>query len=425
MFWDFGEELKLHENSSWKDEPCHVNCDCGRFLEIGNSVFMEYIKTEKGFEFLPQKNVDFGGGLERISAAANNNPDIYMIDSFEPIRKAIEQLSGKSYGEKQEETVSFRIIMDHLRAATFLICDGVAPSNKDQGYFVRRLIRRAVRFAHKLGITENFTQKVSNIVIENYKDLCPKLEEKKDFILSELDKEENKFRKTLEHGLKEFEKAIANLASKNEKKIPGEIAFRLYDTFGFPIELTEELAIEKGLEVDKENFLERFKAHQELSRQGSEQKFKGGLADQSEQTAKLHTATHLMLAALRKVLGPDVWQRGSNITAERLRFDFSYPQKMTPEQIKTVEDMVNDAIKADAEIKCEEMSVSEAKAGGAIGVFDEKYQEKVKVYTMGNFSKEICGGPHAARTGNLKSFKIQKEEASSSGVRRIKAIIGE
>lgn len=425
MFWDFGEELGLHENSPWKDEPCHVNCDCGRFLEIGNSVFMQYIKTEEGFKPLPQQNVDFGGGLERITAALNDNPDIFTTDVFEPIKRFIEQQTNKIYGQNTEHTKAFRIVMDHMRAAAFLISNGVIPSNKDQGYFVRRLIRRAVRFAHKLDVKDNFTRQTGEIVIDAYKDLYSKLEQEKSLILSELDKEEIKFRKTLENGLKEFEKAVAKLDEPGEKTMPGDIAFRLYDTFGFPIELTEELATEKGVGVDKKGFDEKFKHHQELSRAGSEQKFKGGLADHSEQTARLHTATHLLLAGLRKFLGPDVWQRGSNITAERLRFDFSYPQKMTPEQLKEVETYVNEAIKADIQVNCVEMGVKEAKASGAIGVFEDKYEEKVKVYTIDGFSKEICGGPHAIRTGDLKSFKIVKEEASSSGVRRIKAVIGE
>lgn len=424
MFWDFGEELELHESSPWKNEPCHVNCDCGRFLEIGNSVFMQYIKTEEGFKPLPQQNVDFGGGLERITAALNDNADIFTTDIFEPIRQFIEKQTNKKYGENLEHTKAFRIVMDHMRAATFLISNGVVPSNKDQGYFVRRLIRRAIRFAHKLDVKDNFTSQTAEIVIDAYKDLYSKLEQEKSLILSEFSKEEIKFRKTLENGLKEFEKAAAKLESGGEKTIPGEIAFRLYDTFGFPIELTQELADERELKVDVAGFEEKFKAHQELSRAGSEQKFKGGLADHSEQTARLHTATHLLLAGLRKFLGPDVWQKGSNITAERLRFDFSYPQKLTPEQLKEVEDYVNEAIKADVPVNCIEMDLKEAKASGAIGVFDEKYEEKVKVYTIDGFSKEICGGPHAIRTGDLKSFKIVKEEASSAGVRRIKAVIG-
>jgi len=439
MFWDFGEHLKLHENSLWKDQPCHINCDCGRFLEIGNNVFMEYVKTEKGFEFLKQKNVDYGGGLERQVAAVQDTPDIFLTDIFfEPI-KVIENLCGKKYADNAE---AFRVILDHLRAATFLISDGAHPSNKDQGYFTRRLIRRAVRFAHKLGIENNFCGEVAKVYVEYYKDTYADLEKRSNEILGELEKEENKFRETLDTGLKLLEKFIARtgdsffaknsddtlLIRDNKYEDLAEVVFNLYQTHGFPFELTmEELGLRGISSIDENKLRELFNKntvkHQELSRAGAEQKFKGGLADQSELTTRLHTATHLLNAALRKVLGEHISQKGSNITGERLRFDFSHPQKITPEEIKTVEDLVNEQIKKDLPVLLEEMSLEEAKEKNATGVFESKYGDKVKVYSAGEFSKEICGGPHAERTGELGKFRIIKEEASSAGVRRIKAVL--
>jgi alanyl-tRNA synthetase len=417
MFWDFGAELKLHESSDFKDIPCHVNCDCGRFLEIGNNVFMQYVKTEKGFELLSKGNIDFGGGLERILAAENGNPDIFKTDLFTPIISKIEEISGKKYGESAS-AYDMRVIADHLKAATFLISDGVVPSNTQQGYVLRRLIRRAIRFGHLLGITNNFTQKISKEVIEIYRSSYLELEKNEDNIILELEKEENKFRETLEKGLKEFNKF---------EKITGTDAFNLYQSYGFPFEMTEELAREKGIAIDKNKFEEELRKHQKLSRTASAGMFKGGLADDNVETAKLHTAAHLMLGGLRKVLGDSVFQKGSNITAERLRFDFSYPEKMTNEQKEMVEKFVNEAILADIVVLREEMLLSEAKSIGAMGVFDAKYGEKVTVYTIQKdemvFSREICGGPHVERTGSLGHFKIQKEESSSAGVRRIKAVL--
>ncbi|MFZ2188968.1 MAG: alanine--tRNA ligase [Candidatus Moraniibacteriota bacterium] len=431
MFWDFGAERGIHEKSAWKDEPCHVNCDCGRFMEIGNNVFMEYLKTEKGFEFLKQKNVDFGGGLERVLAALNNDPDIFLTDIFEKAKSEIEKLSGKKYefkkgdlGHEEEplcwhdDVVSMRVILDHLRAATFLIGDGVLPSNKDQGYFVRRLIRRAVRFAHKLGIENNFCGDVAKIFIEDYKSEYTNLETDQEMIVAELGKEENKFRETLEKGLKEFEKYM---------QIDGKVIFNLYTTYGFPKELIAEEAKERGVEVTTENwqeFEELFKKHQDLSRTAAEGKFKGGLADHSEKTTQFHTIAHLMLAGLRKVLGETVHQKGSNITEERIRFDFSHPDKMTDEQKKAVEDFVNEVIASKAEVVMEEMTPDEAKDAGAEGEFGHKYGDRVKVYSIGEYSREICGGPHIKNTSEITGkFRIQKEESSSAGVRRIKAIL--
>ena len=434
MFWDFGVELQLHEKSEWKEQPCHINCDCGRFLEIGNNVFMAYKKTEKGFELLEKKNVDFGGGLERLAAALNDNPDIFLIDLFDPIREKLEKMSGKTYGNNPDETKAFRIIMDHMRATTFLIADGAVPSNKDQGYFTRRWMRRMVRFADSLGIKNNFCSLLAEVVIGEYKAAYPDLLEKKSLILKEMEKEEGKFRSTLEQGIKEFDKLVAD----NERRttITGKEAFDLYQSYGFPLEMTIELAQEKGMTVDTDGSSEEMKKHQELSRAGAEQKFKGGLADASEMSTKYHTATHLLHAALRKVLGDHVAQKGSNITAERLRFDFSHPDKMTEEQKKQAEDLINQAIEKNYPVSFSEMSVDEAKKQGAIGLFGDKYGAKVKVYTIGDplgkpmadfdsptFSKEICGGPHVEHTGVLGHFKIIKEEASSAGVRRIKAVL--
>ncbi|MEK7615017.1 MAG: alanine--tRNA ligase [Patescibacteria group bacterium] len=425
MFWDFGVELQLHEKSSWSTQPCHVNCDCGRFLEIGNNVFMEYKKTETGFSLLPNKNVDFGGGLERIAAAHNNTPDVFQIDAFDGMRKSLETLSHKSYGADPVQIKAFRVVMDHIRAATFLIADGVIPSNKDQGYFARRLIRRAVRFGKKLGIETAFCDQIAQDVIETYKDHYEKLATKSQSILEEMRGEEAKFLKTLTQGEKEFEKLFAGSGH-----LSGKDAFVLYTTYGFPLELTEEMAQEKGQNVDRDTFYAEFKNHQDLSRAGSTQKFAGGLADHSEQTVRLHTATHMLHQALRTVLGEHVLQRGSNITPERLRFDFSHPEKMTPEQIQRVQALVNDEIKKDLPVYFEILDLEEAKQKGAIGVFEDKYAQlggKIKVYFIGDkatevhFSKEVCGGPHVEHTGELGSFQIIKEEAVAAGVRRIKA----
>lgn len=433
MFWDFGSELKLHENSKWSNIPCHVNCDCGRFMEIGNNVFMQYKKTGVGFEELKQKNIDFGGGLERIAAALNNDPDMFKIDLFASVIKLLEKLSGHNYSKNVKITYAFRVILDHLRATTFLISDNAVPSNRDQGYFTRRLIRRSVRYARDLGINNNFCVEVAKIYIDEYKEAYTDLSKKKDFILSEMEKEETKFRETLEQGIKQFQVISSKL---QDTKISGKDAFDLYQSGGFPLEMTVELANEKNLSVDIDSFNEEMTKHQELSRAGAEQKFKGGLADTGEMSVKYHTATHLLHAALRKVLGDHVAQKGSNITAERMRFDFSHGEKMTPEQIKMTEYLVNSAIEKDYPVSFAEMTFEEAQAKGAIGLFADKYGDKVKVYSVGDpeqmpvadansptFSKEVCGGPHVEHTGLLGHFKISKEEASSAGVRRIKAIL--
>ena len=407
-------------------KDCNPACSCGRYLEIWNDVFMQYHKNADGtFEPLKQKNVDTGMGLERTLCVLTGKDNVYETEIFSEQLAKISELCGKKYGESEQVTRAFRIIADHIRTATFILGDdlGVSPSNVDQGYVLRRLIRRAVRFGRKLDMPENFTPAIAQVVIDKYKSVYPELERNKDFVLEQLRLEEERFAKTLEQGTKEFEKLVDKL--KISGTLSGRLAFRLYDTFGFPIEMTQELARENDLTVDIDGFNAAFKKHQELSKAGSEQKFKGGLADHSEETTKLHTATHLLHAALRKVLGDEVAQKGSNITAERLRFDFSFHRKMEPEEIAEVQRLVNEAIERKMPITMEEMSVEDARNSGAIGLFGDKYGERVKVYTMGDFSKEICGGPHASNTGDLVAFKIQKEQSSSAGVRRIKAIIGE
>jgi alanyl-tRNA synthetase len=419
MFWDFGEHHRLHETSEWKNLPCHVNCDCGRFVEIGNNVFMEYVKTDAGFEKLKQRNVDFGGGLERMAAAMNDNPDVFLISAFEKMRNLLENLTGKTYGKDPLETRAFRIVLDHLRGSTFLIADGAVPSNRDQGYFTRRMIRRAVRFAGTLGITENFCAAVADAVIQTYAKAYPDLLKRREEIMTALETEEGQFRRTLVKGEKELQGYL-----KNHQEIDGAKMFYFFETYGFPRELTEELLKEKGMAVaHPETYDEAQKQHQELSRLTSGAKFKGGLQDQSAETTKLHTATHLLNAALKKVLGEHVQQKGSNITAERLRFDFNHPEKMTPDQLKRVEELVNEAIKKDLPISYHVTTVDGAKKENAVGVFDARYGAEVKVYAVEGFSKEICGGPHVARTGMIGGFKIQKEESSSAGVRRIKAVV--
>ena len=409
-------------------EPCGPNCSpacsCGRYLEIWNDVFMQSNKKADGtFEPLEQKNVDTGMGLERTICVLNGKKSVYETDLFADILKKISELSGKEYGSDEMTTRAFRIIADHMRTATFIMGDdrGVSPSNVDQGYVLRRLIRRAVRYGMGIGMPEGFTGEVAKVIIEQYKDVYPELKRNEAFVLEQLSLEESRFARTLKQGNREFEKLVEKV---QDGQIDGVSAFHLYDTYGFPVEMTEELARERGLTVDMDGFHDCFRRHQATSQAGAEQRFKGGLADHSEQSARLHTATHLLHAALRKVLGPEVAQKGSNITAERLRFDFSFGRKMTKEELAEVERLVNEAIESHTPITCEEMTVAQAKEQGAIGLFESKYGEKVKVYTMGPYSKEICGGPHAQNTGDLVSFKIKKEESSSAGVRRIKAVIG-
>lgn len=404
-------------------EDCSPACSCGKYLEIWNDVFMQYNKTADGkYVPLSQKNVDTGMGLDRTVTIMQGKASVYDTDIFSPVIQKIAALSGKEYTEDPDTTRSFRIIADHVRCAAFILGDekGVTPSNVDQGYVLRRLIRRAVRYALRLGIDKMSLASIAQVVIDNYKDAYPELERNQKRIINELNLEEERFSRTITQGLKEFEKLKVRLEGKI---IPGKDAFRLYDTFGFPLEFTLELAHEQGLEVDTKGFEEAFARHQQISGAGAEQRFKGGLADTGEATARLHTATHLLHEALRRVLGEEVEQRGSNITAERLRFDFAFSRKVENDELKEVERLVNQAIEADYPVTCEEMSVNEAKNKGAIGIFESKYDNIVKVYAAGDFSKEICGGPHADRTGALGRFTIQKEQSSSAGVRRIKAVL--
>ena len=413
-----------------RDQPpcgpdCSPACSCGRFMEIWNDVFMQYNKNAEG-QYIPmeKKNVDTGMGLERTVCTLNGCKSVYETDAFTGILAKISELSGKGYEDDAATTKAFRIVADHLRTATFIMGDprGVSPSNVDQGYVLRRLIRRAVRYGMGIGMGEGFTSEIAQVIINQYAEVYPELKQNEAFVLEQFKLEETRFARTLRQGEKEFAKVVSRLGDKTV--IDGLDAFHLYDTYGYPIEMTRELAAEKGLTVDEQGFADHFAAHQKLSHVGAEQRFKGGLADNSAQTARLHTATHLLQAALRRVLGDEVAQKGSNITAERLRFDFKFGRKVTKEELAQVEALVNEWIAADVPVVMTETTVEAAKAEGAIGLFESKYGECVRMYTMGEYSKEICGGPHASHTGELVSFKIQKEESSSAGVRRIKAVIG-
>ena len=392
-----------------------------RLLEFWNDVFMEYNKKQDGtFERMKQQNVDTGMGLERVAVIANGKDNIFDTELFQPIIRTVEEMTGKDFAAEENQK-AMRIISDHLRAATFMIADGVSPSNVERGYILRRIIRRAIRQGKLLGIENNFAAKIAKAVISEYKEAYPELGRESGKITEELNQEEVKFRETLEKGLKKIKEIIAE--SRKDEKISGEKSFYLFSTYGFPLELTKEIAGEHSMAVDEESYHEEFKKHQDLSRTASAGMFKGGLADAGEKSARLHTATHLLLAALRKVLGDHVFQKGSNITGERLRLDFSHEKKMTPDEISEVEKLVNKAIANNIEVKCAEMTLEDAQKTGAIGVFGEKYGEKVKVYSIYDLSSEICGGPHAVATGELGKFRIVKEEASSAGVRRIKAVL--
>lgn len=410
IFFDTGKP-KCSEN-------CNPSCSCGKYLEIWNNVFMQYNKTKDGkYEPLKQKNVDTGLGLERVISLLQGKNNVYETELFADVIAKIQELA------KNFNINSARIIADHLRASIFMIIDGVRPSNVEQGYVLRRLLRRVIRHMRKVEIDPNEISTLVEKFVEIMAEMYPEVPANKDTIIEVIREEKDKFVKTLEHGEKEFIKNAEKTKAEGKEKLDGEVVFRLYDTFGFPPEMTAELAEEKGLKIDMKEFEELFKKHQEISRAGSEAKFKGGLADHSEKTTAYHTATHLLHKALQIVLGEHATQKGSNITAERLRFDFMNPQKLTPEELKKVEDIVNEQIKRDLPVTCEEMSLEDAQKSGATGLFANKYGDKVKVYTIGDFSKEICGGPHVDRTGKLGHFKIIKEEAVSAGVRRIKAIL--
>lgn len=387
---------------------------------------MGYKKNADGsYSEMERKCVDTGMGIERTIAVLQGKKSVYETEVFASIIAGIERLSSKVYGKDEETDISVRILADHVRTSVFILGDqrGVAPSNVGQGYILRRLIRRAVRHGHKLGIEGSFLGELALVVLDLYGKPYPELLENKEFILKELAQEEAKFSETLAKGEREFEKMLPNLLKGNSRQISGRTAFKLYDTFGYPIELTRELAGEHGFTVDEQGFKEAFEKHQEISRSGAEQQFKGGLADHSEKTTALHTATHMLHKALRTVLGEHVGQKGSNITVDRLRFDFTHPSPMSSEEIQKVEDMVNEQIERNLEVTCETMSLEEARDAGAIAFFDSKYGEQVKVYSVGDYSKEVCGGPHVKNTSEMGHFKILKEQSSSAGVRRIKAIL--
>ena len=410
-------EIFLDMGTPKCSDACNPSCDCGKYIEIWNNVFMEYNKTKDGeFKQLAQKNVDTGMGLERITFLMQGKNHIFETELFMPIMAKVSEMS-----ENPEES-SLRIIADHLRASALLICDSVFPSNVGQGYILRRLIRRTIRHMRKIGFNPDKISDVCTILIDNLKDMYIELDTNRSNILEEINKEKNRFMNTLISGEREFIKVTNKLKEENINMIDGTSVFRLYDTFGFPPEVTDELAKEDGLCIDMEGFRICFEEHQAKSREGSDGIFKGGLADHSEETTKYHTAAHLILESLQKILGEHISQKGSNITAERIRFDFSNPEKVTREILDQVENMVNEQIDKKLEVVCTEMLLDEARKFGAKGVFSSKYGETVKVYTIDGFSKEICGGPHVDNTSKLEHIKILKEEAVSSGVRRIKAV---
>lgn len=405
---------------------CRPGCSCGKYFEIWNDVFMGYRKDENGnFLEMERKCIDTGMGIERTVAILQGKKSVYETEVFQPIIRGIEGLTGKKYGENEDDDTSIRIIADHIRTSVFILGDqnGMAPSNVGQGYILRRLIRRAIRHGKKLGIENAFLSDLARIVVDLYGKPYPEIALRTDFIYDELNKEEAKFSDTLVKGEKEFQKMLPNLMKGSSREISGRLAFKLYDTYGFPIEITRDLAAENGFTVDEKGFQAAFEKHQEVSRAGAEQQFKGGLADHSDATTALHTATHLLHKALCVVLGGYVKQLGSNITAERLRFDFNHPCPVTKEELKQVEDLVNDAISKDLPVKCETMTLEEARDKGAFAQFDAKYGEDVKVYSIGDFSMEVCGGPHVEHTGTMGHFRIIKEQSSSAGVRRIKAVL--
>ena len=412
MFYDTGKPKC--------SEKCDPSCDCGKYLEIWNDVFMEYYRDEEGnLTKLKQQNVDTGMGLERIITVLNGYESVYDTDIFQNLKEKLEQLSNKKYEDNKK---SFRIIMDHVRTSTFILGDdhGITPSNIGAGYVLRRLIRRAIRHLRKLDLMENSLMDLARVVINDYKDIYTELEKNKDFIITELEKEGIKFGKTIKDGEKLFYKVIKHLDGDT---ISGEDAFKLFDTFGFPLEMTQELARENDLKVDIKGFAEKFKEHQEKSRTIDAGSFKGGLADSSYESTKYHTLAHLMLAALQQMYGKNIVQKGCNITSERIRFDFNLDHKMTDDEKLTLTKIVNEKIQEGIPVTMEEISYEEAKEKGAHGTFEDKYGSIVKVYSIGDFSKEICGGPHVKNTNELGTFKIVKEESSSAGVRRIKAVL--
>ena len=409
MFYDTGKPKC--------SEDCQPSCDCGKYVEIWNNVFMEYYKKDGKYTKLEQKNVDTGLGLERMTMLLQGKQTPFDTELFSPVMEKLQNLA------KNDDIASRRIVAEHLRASMMIICDGGRPSNLDRGYILRRLIRRKTRHLNKLQIDLNELPNLIDLNIETLKEMYPELQDHKQEIKDVIVAEKDKFMKTLNNGEREFNKVINRLKNQGINKIDGKTIFNLYETYGFPPEVTKDLATENGFEADLSKFDELFKEHQEKSRMGSDQKFKGGLAEQNEKTIAYHTATHLLNAALKKVIGPNSHQRGSNITTERMRFDFNCDHKLTPEEKQKVEDLVNEWIKEDLPVTVETMKKEDALKSGAECMFIEKYPEEVTVYTIGNVSKELCGGPHVKHTGELGHFKIVKEEASSQGVRRIKAVL--
>mgnify|MGYP004507219191 FL=1 len=409
MFYDTGKEPC--------SEHCEPSCDCGKYVEIWNNVFMEYFKDKNGYSKLKQKNVDTGLGLERMTMLLQGKETPFDTEIFEPVMKKLTELS------KKDNIESKRIVAEHLRSSIMIISDGGKPSNVDRGYILRRLIRRMIRHINKLEIDLSSLGDLVYLNIDTLNELYPELEANKEMIKSVIIEEKDKFVKTLAKGEKEFFKEISGIKEKSINVLPGSMVFRLYDTYGFPPEVTKELAKENGFGIDIKEFNRLFEIHQQKSRAGSEQKFKGGLAEQNKETIAYHTATHLLNAALKKVLGSDTHQKGSNITTERMRFDFNCDHKLTDEEKAKIEEVVNDWIKAGLDVKCEEMKKEDAVKSGAECMFIEKYPDIVTVYTIGDVSKELCGGPHVKNTSELGKFKIKKEEASSSGIRRIKAVL--
>ena len=413
MFYDVGKDAC--------GPDCRPGCACGKYVEIWNDVFMQYNKQADGtYTLLAQRNVDTGMGVERTTAVLQGKDDPFQTELFADLIGRIEELGGKQYGPDTGRAM--RIVADHIRASTFLIADGVTPSNVERGYILRRLIRRAIRYGRELGLGEGFTPRLAEVVVEQYGSAYPELDRAKVQISEKLRDEEAKFSRTLSRGLREFEKVVAEVRRQGGTEISPKDAFRLYDTHGFPISLTRELAAEQGIAVDEAAFQHLFEDHQNKSR-SSAGSFKGGLADHGEMTTRLHTATHLLHQALRDVLGTHVSQKGSNITPERLRFDFSHPERMTEEQVRQVEAIVNERIRENLPVQMETRSLDEALREGALAFFADRYGEVVKVYRIGTYSMEVCGGPHVASTGELGSFKILKEEAVGQGVRRIRAVV--
>ncbi len=405
---------------------CKPGCSCGKFFEIWNDVFMQYRKTEdETYEPLSQHNVDTGMGVERTIAMLQGKSTVYETELFAPVIEQISQRSGKKMDQDEKTGRAFRVVSDHMRSSIFVLGDeqGIAPSNLGQGYVLRRLIRRAVRFAKQIGLEPGFSGELAGTIIDGYKHVYPELDQNRDHIIRELVQEEEKFERTLSRGMGELEKVLSKLLEHNQTQLSGRVAFRLYDTCGFPLEFTEEICAENGISVERDGFDKAFEKHKEVSKQSAGKAFKGGLADNTEATTKLHTATHLLHKALQQVLGDHVKQKGSNITEQRLRFDFSHPDKMTDEEKKKVEDIVNDVISRDLPVSVDTMTIEEARDAGAMALFAGKYGEQVNVYTIGDFSKEVCGGPHVERTGALGHFLIKKEESSSAGVRRIRAVL--